>query len=801
MYRSLVMATLMWFLSSPLSLQAQLPPNQPEQDCFLALPVCQDIYVQPNAYSGAGEDPDEITGTNSCMVIGERNSVWYTFTVQNGGNLCFTIVPVDPLDDYDWALFDLSNASCADIPNNASLEVSCNWTFNNGCGGQTGANGSLNCPEQNEPCLIVQAGQRFALNVSNFTASNSGYTLDFSQASAQLYDDDSPEISGMTSFCHGVTVEFDEPVLCSTVDAADFTFTGPGGPYQFSAVLSPNCRDDGSGYSRSFDLVVSPPISQPDFYTVSLVGSVTDFCGNVALPATESVFMPQPPIAEMNPVVPQCQEDNVFGFGYTGPSNVQSYNWNFGDGGTSRQSNPLYTYQNFGTFDVSLVIRDDNGCRDTAIQEITVYPAPVAVFDAPSTMCQGDTLALSSLAYAPGDANLTSMRWLFSDGGVTEEPTPERIFSWEGPQWVLLEVYNDYQCRDTSFQHVLVYPQADVAFQVEEDVCIGDTANLVYQSTIRNDIADDRIVDWYWDMGDSTQRGAIRYPAHVYDTAGVFPVTLNVLSDKGCWASLTQDQIIHQPPPPVVVDTPVCFGERAYLQGIPTEGAQTFWYEQFEDALPFQEGAVYFSPPVTINDTLFAEVIDHRGCISPRVPISLLHHEIGQGEIAILDTILEFPQPIADVRMLGTINGAKYAWKFGDGSTSNLPNPVYEYPYPGLYNIELAVEDVHGCRYDLSQLVEVKHIPLVQIPSGFTPNGDGFNDEFFIHSQMIRDFSFQVFNRFGTLMYQSEDPAFRWDGFSKSGKVVMPGVYTYYVQARDLLGNLIRKDGTITVIR
>ena len=163
----------------PLSLQAQLPPNQPEQDCINALPVCQNTFVQPNSYQGEGLNPNEIDSGPSCMNSGERNDVWYIFTTQTAGFVGFSITPVNLTDDYDWAVYNLTNNSCADIFTTPSLEISCNWS---GASGVTGPNGLPGA--QNEPLIPVNAGETYVINVSNFSGTGTGYTLDFSPSTA-----------------------------------------------------------------------------------------------------------------------------------------------------------------------------------------------------------------------------------------------------------------------------------------------------------------------------------------------------------------------------------------------------------------------------------------------------------------------------------------------------------------------------------------------------------------------------------------------------------------------------------------
>ncbi|MEO1448990.1 MAG: PKD domain-containing protein, partial [Bacteroidota bacterium] len=634
----------------PLRSWAQLPPNQPEQDCFGALSICQDVYIQTDSYRGAGRNPDEINTDNSCFLIGERNSVWYTFTVQSSGNLCFTIVPFDTLDDYDWAVYNITGGGCNSVFSNPGAEVGCNWTFNNGCQGRTGPNGLFDCPGQSDPCIPVTAGQTYVINVSNFSATNSGYTLDLSASSAQLYDDVPPNATGLSSFCYGVNIDFDENIQCATVDPSDFTFTGPDGPYVISEIRSENC-DNGGRFDTRFGLVVSPPIQQPGMYTLSLVGAVADLCGNTANTYSNQVYMPQPPVAAMNSHDPQCLGENVFGFGYTGPSTVRNYIWDFGDGSRTNIPNPVHSYEAYGDYQVRLIIVDNNGCTDTAETPITVWPKPRAVYALPDQICQYDTATLENRSQELGGSVITQYNWFLADGGRYNTPDITHTFTYAGPQTVLLEAFNTFGCRDTFSRRVRILPAPEPWFEPEQDVCYGDIANFENLSTIRTDIAEDRIVSWSWNLGDSTELNAIQAISHLYDTAGIFPVTLRAVSDKGCVDSVTRNQIIHRPHAPDVDDTPVCFGERAFLEAAPDSGGITYWYWAPDGDTPFHDGASFITPPVAFADTFWTEVISPRGCISERVPVIQQHYPLYTVEIAVNDSVLDFPDPLLEARL------------------------------------------------------------------------------------------------------------------------------------------------------
>ena len=264
------------------NLFAQIPTMQ---DCMGAIPICNDTYHEENAYSGEGNYTGEINGNISCLG-GELNDVWYVFTVQTNGNLNFSIVPNDPSDDYDWAVYDLSDRQCSNIFNMAWIEVSCNYAPNDG-NGITGPNGNI-ANFQCEPVVPVQAGQTFVINVSQFSPSDAGYTINFEESTANIYDDNVPVMNGVNSaeYCGSsiITCHFSENILCASVTANDFEITGPGGPYTIEMISSPTC-EVGAEYGMLYELHISPVI-ETGTYTLYLnphsAESVVDNCGNPA---------------------------------------------------------------------------------------------------------------------------------------------------------------------------------------------------------------------------------------------------------------------------------------------------------------------------------------------------------------------------------------------------------------------------------------------------------------------------------------------------------------------------------------
>ncbi|PCH96004.1 MAG: hypothetical protein COB85_04070 [Bacteroidetes bacterium] len=259
--------------------RAQVPTSQ---DCLGAIAICQNTFTESNAYSGTGNYLNEIDTVSSCLKSGEKNDVWYTFSVQTSGSLCFTITPNLASDDYDWAVFDLTNNGCADIATTPSMEVSCNYAPNPGATGPNGLGGP-----QNEVCISVTAGDIYVINVSQFSPSPNGYALDFSASTASIFDNTAPAVQSVATpvLCgqSTLTFTFSENVLCNTVQDGDFLLSGPGGPYTLSGVVGAACSSGGT-QEVTFSINVSPAINSGGSFNLCLLAGsgITDLCGNTA---------------------------------------------------------------------------------------------------------------------------------------------------------------------------------------------------------------------------------------------------------------------------------------------------------------------------------------------------------------------------------------------------------------------------------------------------------------------------------------------------------------------------------------
>ena len=129
---------------------------------------------------------------------------------------------------------------------------------------------------------------------------------------------------------------------------------------------------------------------------------------------------------------------------------------------------------------------------------------------------------------------------------------------------------------------------------------------------------------------------------------------------------------------------------------------------------------------------------------------------------------------------------------------ANVPKGDYEYI--------LVVSDQNGCVATDTTHINAYVVPVVFIPSAFSPNGDGNNDYFQIWgsddlSKYVNYFSVKIFDRWGEKVYESSDVGFKWNGVYKN-TMLPPGVYVYlvnYTMAGDDMGQ--QKKGSLTLIR
>ncbi|HET6245558.1 MAG: gliding motility-associated C-terminal domain-containing protein [Bacteroidetes bacterium] len=145
-----------------------------------------------------------------------------------------------------------------------------------------------------------------------------------------------------------------------------------------------------------------------------------------------------------------------------------------------------------------------------------------------------------------------------------------------------------------------------------------------------------------------------------------------------------------------------------------------------------------------------------------------------------------------------SLNGASWFWDFGDGKTSTAQNPSNYYSNSGTYTAQLIVESPNSCSDTLSLEININEDAIV--PNVFSPNGDGNNDMFYIPNTGMGNFSIEIYNRWGTKIWETTAPEIRWDGRTSSGALVPEGTYFFILKAENAKADY-SKNGTVNLFR
>lgn len=131
-------------------------------------------------------------------------------------------------------------------------------------------------------------------------------------------------------------------------------------------------------------------------------------------------------------------------------------------------------------------------------------------------------------------------------------------------------------------------------------------------------------------------------------------------------------------------------------------------------------------------------------------------------------------------------------------SCADCPDPMASPYVTTVYDV--TVTTPFGCEAAGQVLIEVEDILNVYLPTMFSPNGDGQNDVFRLRGSPLFDYTMKVFNRWGQVVFESDDFRFGWDG-KHNGSPVEAGVFAYQIKGTTAGGKDVEESGQITLIR
>jgi PKD repeat protein len=466
-------------------------------------------------------------------------------------------------------------------------------------------------------------------------------------------------VCGMTQICQTVSI------ACAPL-APGFSYEGMGLSFSFSDTTGSNAVawswDFGDG-ETAVEAALTHVFALPGDYEVCL--EVLNACGDTAQICQLITVDCAPPDAqfeaESNLLTATFMDVTAFP--------VLSRQWSFGDGVTSTQVNPQHTYSAPGIYEVCLAINTVCGA-DTTCQEIEIICVePEAGFS-----LQIDELTVSLMDTSQNAP--TQWSWAFGDGNNSSQQNPQHTFAAPGNYVICLLAINvcgnSQVCRPVTVS--CAAPQAAFA---------ADTDEL---AVAFNDQSANNPTAWQWDFGDGNTSTASN-PQHAYAMPGTYQVCLTASSVCGSSQSCQTITVTCAAPQ---ADFALQANELTLTFTDISTNNPTAWQWDFGDgntsttANPQHTYAAPGSYQICLSvssvcgDGVVCQTVEV-SCAPPQSAFSFLSNQL---------TVI-FNEDVAN-------NPSAWAWDFGDGSTSNQPNPQHSYAAPGSYTVCLTASSICG---------------------------------------------------------------------------------------------------------
>ncbi len=399
--------------------------------------------------------------------------------------------------------------------------------------------------------------------------------------------------------------------------------------------------------------------------------------------------------------------------------------------------------------------------------------------------CKGANSGNIRLQGRPGDTVVYRYTWRNSSGQVLSNAT--------GVQDLPSGLYT-LQIQTATCDTMLGLTIPDEDFKVS---FLADTLVCQSSAVAFNNTSDSDFVYFLWDFG-TGDTSSDRHPQYSFPASGSYQVQLRGIGD------ICTDQVEKT----IIVD-PLTRGDFVAVPDSVCSGQQIVFYTPIDSSVLQKRFRFGDGSDVEVHQS---PALSHAFHQAGHLPVHLTTRFRACPDVAFLDSVFVMATPTVDLgpdtgfctdrdalvlrnRSKSSTENLQYQWSTGD--TSRQLRIVH----PGTYHLALSTR-VLGCKAEES--IRVGQDCYVDIPNVFTPDGDGHNDYFFPRQHLasgIVSFSFELFNRYGQLLFSTHQSTGRgWDGTYK-GQKQPRGVYIYTVSVLLSNGRQEHYSGNVSLLR
>lgn len=425
----------------------------------------------------------------------------------------------------------------------------------------------------------------------------------------------------------------------------------------------------------------------------------------------------RPPIAQFS-FVDSCQQKLIKRF-IDNSIGALSWAWDFGDGGSSTQQNPLHSYAAPGIYNVALTVT--NGpCTFTYTQPVNVVNELAVIIADRDTICRNSSVNFT--APSINTTNISGWEWNFGDGSPvsTIADSASHVYTVSGTYTAVLVITDMNGCVDSAFTTITVYGPTANFSALSPSICLG-TGAVTFNDLSTTD-GQHSILQWDWQYGDGNSGTFASAPfQHTYISRGSYAVYLKITDQYGCTDSITKVNAIIVSKPIADFNSPdtvTCTNKPIVFNNTTLANGPTYTWH-FGDASTSTQANPVHSYSNTGIYTVELDVRDQYGCTDTLIRTDYINISVPVAGFLVSDTFSSCPPLQVGFTSQATGN-LTVNWDFGDGNSSSLTDPIHNYTVAGVYFAKQYVSGPGGCIDSISRRIEIRG------PSGvfnYTPIG------------------------------------------------------------------------------
>ncbi|MBK7886173.1 MAG: PKD domain-containing protein [Bacteroidetes bacterium] len=355
--------------------------------------------------------------------------------------------------------------------------------------------------------------------------------------------------------------------------------------------------------------------------------------------------------------------------------------WNFGDGNTSAQLQPAYTYTTAGSYNVELITTDTLGCKDTFNLAIpVVVNNPIPAFTSNTISCVN-----AAVTFQNNSQNASSYSWDFGDGNTSNDLNPTHTFAQAGVYTITLTaIENTCSVTHTAVGYLNVIQAQSLFTYTTNGQCMPVTVSFTDQSN--------NAVQWLWYFGNGDS-SVQQNPVYTYYSDPTDSIQLIITDNNGCMDTSYQVPFPYYAAGALVDDSTGCIPHAVQFSDLSNGAIAWTWNFGDNSTSTLQHPTHTYTGNGYFDVMLIAEFPG--GCLDTILYPDMVH--ISSPVVDFYSPSLAGCSPTQISFVNTTSDATQFSWSFGDGGISSNINPQHIYYIPGTYTITLIAINSYGC--------------------------------------------------------------------------------------------------------